>query len=181
MEIFLKILNTIFYAIATLVAMYSLYVNIMMNFFYKQLVETQNYLAKFRELNLEDLKKDEVLCFRSTDDTALPLETIKKRVEDEKGHITKVGNQLFDALNFYESVVRGVNMGLYHKGAVVKWGEMTMTIRTKRYMEYIEYRRKTKKNAWIELTNWIKLQELEEIKSSGGKKFFRFWQFYRGV
>lgn len=177
----LEILNTIFYAIATLVAMYGLYVNIIVNFFYKQLIETQNYLAKFRELNLDELLKDEDLCFRKTDDTTLPLETIKAKVENEKGNITPVGNQLFDALNFYESVVRGVDMGLYHEGTVMKWGKMTMMRRTKRYMEYIEYRRKTKENAWIELTNWVKRKELEEIKSSGGKKFFRFWQFYRGV
>ena len=121
------------------------------------------------------------MCFRKTDDTALSLETIKKEVEDASGNITKVGNQLFDALNFYESVVRGVDIGLYHEGVVMKWGKITMIRRTKRYMEYIEYRRKTKDNAWIELTNWIKRKELEEIQSSGRKKFFRFWQFYTKV
>ncbi|MBQ9183475.1 MAG: hypothetical protein IJ143_06820 [Neisseriaceae bacterium] len=173
--------NTIIHAVSLIVAIYGLYVAVMVNFFYKQLIETQNYLAKFRELNLVELLADDDLCFRKTDDTALSLEIIKRKVENAEGNITKVGNQLFDALNFYESVVRGVDMGLYHEGTVMKWGKITMIRRTKRYMEYIEYRRKTKENAWIELTNWVKRKELEEIKSSGGKKFFRFWHFYRNV
>ena len=173
--------NAIIHAVSLIVAIYGLYVAVMVNFFYKQLIETQNYLAKFRELNLVELLADDDLCFRKTDDTALSLEIIKGKVETEKGNITKVGNQLFDALNFYESVVRGVDMGLYHEGTVMKWGKITMIRRTKRYMEYIEYRRKTKENAWIELTNWVKRKELEEIQSSSRKKFFRFWQFYTKV
>ena len=173
--------NTIFQIVSILVAIIGLYVAVMVHFFYKQLIETQNYLAKFRELNLDELKKNKFLCFRKTDNTALSLETIKKEVEDESGNITEVGNQLFDVLNFYESVIRGVNIGLYHENLVMIWGKTTMMRRTKRYMEYIEYRRETKDNAWSELTNWIKQQELEEIKLSGRKKFFRFWQFYTKV
>lgn len=112
----------------------------------------QEKLAEFQNLDISVLKSNEKLGYM-TNNQVLPLELIL----DEINNNPEIRVNIHAVLNFYESLARGINLGIYDEETIQAARNGAMRRMVNSYQRYIEFRRKDEQhpNAWNYLTDLI--------------------------
>lgn len=112
----------------------------------------QQKLAEFNQLDISVLKDNEKLNYLKNNDV-LSLEVI----QEEMSKNLQVKNDIHTVLNFYESLARGVKLGIYDEEIIQAAREGAMRRMVKSYRKYIDFRRDIEQhpNAWLYLTDLV--------------------------
>lgn len=112
----------------------------------------QQKLAEFNQLDISVLQSNDKLNFITNNDV-LPLELIW----EEMSKNLQLRIDIHTVLNFYESLARGIKLGIYDEEIIQAAREGGMRRMVKSYRKYIEFRRDVEQhpNAWLYLTDLV--------------------------
>lgn len=129
---------------------------------WNQMVAAQNRLMEYNNLEFSALRENKNLNY-NLNNYILSIEKIKKEIEADE----KVRTGIHTVLNFYESLVRGIELGIYDRDTILSARKDTMVRMLTAYSEYIHYRRHEEHHpdAWMVLTDYFDKLNREKRQS----------------
>lgn len=116
-------------------------------------IETEHKLSEYKNLSIRELENNKVIKYLDTTDDVKPLsfEIIQKEIRKHP----KIKGEIHTLLNYYESIIRGINNGLYNQKMVEDWGANRMKRAYRKFQRYIKERQINNPKAWELLSKYM--------------------------